>query len=92
MSPYPTPEVIHRQAIALPLEMPDGAVQELKQLGITRVSTFAMKGQVPPAWSQHGLAVESAEELEPAHTLFDVTRRFAKRWLASRVGSISASR
>ena len=80
---YAYPEVTHRRALALPLELPTEEIAKLAPLGIRQVWTVALPGADLAAWQAAGLSPAEAVRLEPADTWQSLTFRLANKWLDS---------
>jgi hypothetical protein len=86
IQPYLTPEVVHRQAVAVALDSADSDLELLKKQGVTRIVTIGCKGKVPDSWARYGFHVEVGEEFAAEDTLYSVTYRVASRWVAQSKG------
>ncbi len=83
---YAFPEALYRDAWALPLELADGEIQQLKDMGIQEIWTVAGKGADTSAWSQAGLTVKSADVLQDDDNYLSFTFRIAERWQSHATG------
>lgn len=80
IQPYLFPEVVHRQAVAVPLELDAPAIARLKRLGVREVFTIASPAAPLGPWRDAGYKVQPADELAAGDTLFGVTSRIVTRW------------
>lgn len=83
---YLFPEVVYRQAVALPLEIDLDAIRRAKKMGVEEVFTVAAQGAPAGAWQAGGLSPKAADEFLPSDDLFSVTMRVARRWAAKARG------
>jgi len=86
IQPYLFPEVVQRNALALPLELDEAGIARLRRLGVRQVFTIAGPNASATSWQKAGFAVSPAEVLADSDSLFTVTHRLAKRWLQASKG------
>jgi hypothetical protein len=77
---YAFPEVSHRDAIAVPLELSLTEVGTLSGLGVRQVWTLSTKQADLTGWQQAGLEVKPAETLDENENYDSFTFRIAQRW------------
>ncbi len=78
---YCYPEIYYQQALGLGSNATDNELEQLKQIGVTHVSTLYCENENVKKLQKLGFKVEVADSLKKGDTYGSVTTRIADRWL-----------
>ena len=83
---YAYPEVVHREALGVPLGLREEEIVRLTDLGVERVWTVAAEDADRDLWRQAGVELQEAVALSADETYDSFTFRVAERWLDRATG------
>lgn len=86
LAQYVFPEAISRQALLLPLELPETDMLRVTGWGMDTAWTLATADADLSAWKQAGVTLETADTLAPDETYLSLTTRIAERWQEQATG------
>lgn len=86
LAQYVFPEAIYRQALLLPLELPEADIARVAGWGMDIAWTVATSDADLSAWRNVGVSLNAADTLAPDETYLSLTSRIAERWRANATG------
>ncbi len=81
VTPYLYPEIVYRNTVALPLELNDGQINRLKNLGVQTIHTIKSHNSSIEKWENAGFKINSIIEFSEEDSLFSITKQIAERWI-----------